>query len=201
MSQKRAMTRTMSLVKTLLTMVGVGTAAGAATHYADTMSAPVQNVINACEDLTGAVRIVAASSACRPNETAISWNIQGPVGPVGPVGPIGPQGDQGPIGPVGPAGQTGATGPQGLQGPAGQPGQPGTTLTAIEELQGLACTVNGFTGTIAVNYAAPSGGSAQVSVSCSLPKTCWDLPGCGGSSTGGSDAGEDGFDLNPGKTN
>jgi type VI secretion system secreted protein Hcp len=41
------------------------------------------------------VRIPAAGGACRPNETGLDWDAQGPVGPVGPQGPQGPAGPSG----------------------------------------------------------------------------------------------------------
>jgi hypothetical protein len=104
------------------------------------------NVIHACVTKAtafsagGAVRIVSAGTACKSNETALTWNstglqgpvgpqgIQGPAGPPGPAGPLGPQGakgDQGvpgPQGPKGATGDTGATGAQGIQGAKGDQG-------------------------------------------------------------------------------
>jgi hypothetical protein len=53
---------------------------------------------------SGALRVVASGELCRQDETAISWNRQGPPGPVGrqgEQGPIGPQGLEGPEGPAG----------------------------------------------------------------------------------------------------
>ena len=58
----------------------------------------------------GQLRIVGNSGACRPSETPISWNKEGPQGPQGPAGPQGPQG------PVGPAGST-SLAPQAEPGP------------------------------------------------------------------------------------
>jgi hypothetical protein len=88
----------------------------------------------------GALRVVDAGTACRPNESAILWNEQGPqgetgpagpqgdagpagaTGETGPAGPAGAKGDAGDTGPAGPAGPAGATGPAGPQGPAGAAG-------------------------------------------------------------------------------
>jgi hypothetical protein len=78
-------------------------------------------VVYACVSKHGAVRIVSAPGTCRPAETPLTWNVQGPPGPPGPAGPAGPQGLPGPTGPQGPQGA------QGLQGPPGPPGS--TVLT------------------------------------------------------------------------
>ena len=44
-------------------------------------------VIHACQmTATGQLRVVSDSSACRQNETPISWNAEGPPGPPGPSG-------------------------------------------------------------------------------------------------------------------
>ena len=74
----------------------------------------------------GALRIIAATGTCRSGETALDWNIVGPVGPMGPAGPQGPVGPIGPQGAAGPQGPTGATGPQGPQGEPGPQGAQGT---------------------------------------------------------------------------
>jgi type VI secretion system secreted protein Hcp len=54
-------------------------------------------VIHACvakgSDL---VRVPAAGDGCRPNETGLDWNAQGPAGPAGPEGPAGPAGSAAP---------------------------------------------------------------------------------------------------------
>lgn len=45
------------------------------------------NSIYACaQKQTGNLRMVAAGTSCRPDETATSWNQQGPQGPAGPSG-------------------------------------------------------------------------------------------------------------------
>ena len=79
---------------------------------------------------------------CKPNATALTWNIAGskgdtgPKGPkgdtraTGPQGPQGPTGDSGPQGPKGdtatpdPKGRKGATGDTGPQGPKGEAHRP-----------------------------------------------------------------------------
>ena len=63
--------------------------------------------ISACVGRNGQVRIVDDIQNCKPQETPLQWNVQGPVGPQGDLGPTGPTGPQGP------------SGPQGEQGPAG----------------------------------------------------------------------------------
>src|SRR5690348_6308544 len=58
----------------------------------------------------GAIYVVGANGQCRPNDTPLSWNIQGPAGPIGAQGPQGPQGPAGPAGMQGPQGPAGAVG-------------------------------------------------------------------------------------------
>jgi len=89
------------------------------------MAAPVTASIAACVNATGAVRIVASTSACVAGETPVSWALTGPIGPQGPAGAIGPAGPQGPQGAAGANGATGATGPIGPAGPAGVTGPAG----------------------------------------------------------------------------
>jgi hypothetical protein len=101
------------------------------------------DVIHACVNPAGQIRIVAANDACRPQETPLQWNTMAPQGPPGPKGdkgdpgppgPEGPQGcpgpqgekgDPGPPGPEGPQGPSGPEGPQGPPGPQGEKGDPG----------------------------------------------------------------------------
>jgi Collagen triple helix repeat (20 copies) len=84
-------------------------------------------VIHACYGkLGGAVRVV-DTGTCRPTESALNWNQQGPQGLQGQQGPKGAQGAQGPQGPQGPQG---AKGDPGSQGPVGQQGPQGDTGAA-----------------------------------------------------------------------
>jgi hypothetical protein len=46
---------------------------------------PPTTIVACYSKTTGAVRIVASSSACQSTEQAISWNIEGPPGPAGPI--------------------------------------------------------------------------------------------------------------------
>lgn len=116
------------------------------------------SVIQACQNnQTGLLRVVASATDCRQNETALSWNVEGPAGPpgspgatgatgatgpqgnpgeTGPTGATGPQGDPGGTGatgasgPQGPQGETGPTGATGAEGPAGATGPSGSDPTA-----------------------------------------------------------------------
>jgi type VI protein secretion system component Hcp len=122
------------IVAAALVMAGAGAAAYAALGGGN-------DVIRACVDLRGNVRIIDSSSdRCRDNETLLTWNQRGPQGVTGPAGPVGVPGATGPagahgltgaMGPAGPQGATGATGPVGAtgpQGPAGPPGPAGSVL-------------------------------------------------------------------------
>ncbi|RBQ17859.1 hypothetical protein DP939_23700 [Spongiactinospora rosea] len=94
-------------------------------------TAAASNVIYACVNkTTQVVRIVGARTKCKPGETRISWNRQGPKGAdgeggLGPMGATGPKGPKGDPGAAGPKGDPGVRGPRGLQGPAGAKGEPG----------------------------------------------------------------------------
>jgi hypothetical protein len=93
----------------------IGAASGMAIAAAtNTTSA---DVINACVDnRTGLLRIVSRTTSCRPSESPISWNREGPQGPTGPRGPTGPAGADGARGPTGPPGPPGPPGPTGPSG-------------------------------------------------------------------------------------
>lgn len=83
-----------------------------------------ENTVYACVHKNGNPTLVAEGTACKPNETLVSWNIVGPRGEKGDTGPQGPQGPQGETGLQGPQGETG---PQGPQGPRGENGPQGET--------------------------------------------------------------------------
>ncbi|HEX2047113.1 MAG TPA: hypothetical protein VHF27_05070 [Acidimicrobiales bacterium] len=100
---------------------------------------------------SGALRVVDAASACRNNETAITWSQRGPQGPVGPQGPAGPQGVPGPAGAEGHPGATGPTGPAGPAGPAGLSGARFVPLQGSNITNG---TTVGFTDVGPGNYVA-----------------------------------------------
>lgn len=77
-------------------------------------------VLEACiSGGNGQMRLVDSSTACKNNETRVSWNITGPAGPPGPAGPAGPAGPTGATGAPGPAGDPGPAGPPGATGPPG----------------------------------------------------------------------------------
>jgi hypothetical protein len=60
--------------------------------------------IHGCVQKDGTLRVIAATSTCKTNETPLDWNI---IGPQGPVGLTGPQGSEGVPGPIGPPGNSG----------------------------------------------------------------------------------------------
>jgi len=92
-------------------VVSVILATGPRVHAAD--AAGVPGVIAVCVGPDGDMRVVSDASACKKNETPLTWNIQGRdgiPGPAGAIGPVGPAGLQGPAGPEGPAGRDGRDG-------------------------------------------------------------------------------------------
>ena len=77
----------------LLAVAAVGVTAAAITWAAADDSAVIHACVAKGSDL---VRVPGAGGGCRPNETALDWNAQGPVGPQGPQGPAGPSGSAAP---------------------------------------------------------------------------------------------------------
>ena len=53
------------------------------------------STLNACVKKDGSLRLVQAAGACKADETAVQWNMQGPQGDRGATGAQGPKGDQG----------------------------------------------------------------------------------------------------------
>ena len=64
-------------------------------------------VIHACADARGTLRMIPAGGSCEANETPVSWNAEGIPGATGATGATGAQG------PAGPRGRTGRIGKQG----------------------------------------------------------------------------------------
>lgn len=85
---------------------GASALLGVALIGSGALAADDTNTIHACtNDRSGDLRLVADADGCRPQETAIEWNVVGPAGPPGPEGPRGPEGPAGPEGPEGPEGE------------------------------------------------------------------------------------------------
>lgn len=111
----------MSTGKRGITALAAATALLAAGGAAYATIPDSSGVVHGCYAKSGgSVRVVDTSvDACKANETALDWNVQGPPGPQGPQGPQGQAGPTGPQGPAGPAGPAGQQGPAGPQGPSG----------------------------------------------------------------------------------
>lgn len=111
--------------RVLVLAAAVGVAAGAGMATAAVLSSnSTTTAISACEGQAGLLRVVTDTSACRSNETPLTWNVQGPAGSTGPAGATGPAGS---TGATGPAGGTGGAGASGATGPKGVDGGPGAT--------------------------------------------------------------------------
>ncbi|WP_197287789.1 hypothetical protein [Streptomyces apocyni] len=92
-------------------MFGAGTLVCATVLGSIAYATDDEDVIHACvSDGNGRTRIVESPDACRPNESPVSWNKEGPQGPAGPQGPQGEPGPAGPEGPQGPPGPSGFSG-------------------------------------------------------------------------------------------
>lgn len=63
------------------------------------------NVIRACADVKGTLRLLAAGASCGNQETFVSWNVTGPQGPAGAAGAQGAQGPPRTPGDGGPRGR------------------------------------------------------------------------------------------------
>lgn len=85
-------------------------------------------VITACVNPSGQLRLVNPGVRCHPKERLVTWNVQGPAGPAGVPGVSGIPGPPGPPGPAGPIGPQGIPGPQGVAGPPGPPGTHGLSV-------------------------------------------------------------------------
>lgn len=113
-----------------LALSSVG-AAQADTGRESTVQGESRSVISAC--VSGATGQMYVRDSCRPGESKLKWNVQGPRGPRGKKGakglqgPAGLAGAQGATGPEGPQSAAGATGPTGPIGPQGQTGPTGAT--------------------------------------------------------------------------
>lgn len=121
--------------RTVLIVVVGAAAAGVVAGVAWATIPGSGGVIQGCyQKNVGNLRVVEASSDCKPSELSVSWNQKGekgdtgavgPIGATGPPGPKGEQGDKGDKGDIGPQGLTGETGQQGQQGTPGGKGDPG----------------------------------------------------------------------------
>lgn len=130
-------------------VIGGGTTAAAELASAST---PAPQILTACKSVAGFLRLVSSPTDCRGNETAVQWDVQGPVGPQGPAGPKGATGATGPKGATGAQGPAGPQGPTGLQGPAGPQGPAGASSASgvpapqvIGQLTMLPGTLSGST--------------------------------------------------------
>ena len=95
-TMKESSMRMRTSVVGAMVLLGVGAAAA--------VSAVGDEMISACQDQKGNLRIVVDPAECTKQESALQWNKTGPVGPQGPVGAPGATGEAGPAGPAGPVG-------------------------------------------------------------------------------------------------
>jgi hypothetical protein len=82
----------------------------------------------------GELRVVDSSASCRPSETKLTWNQQGPPGAAGAQGAKGDPGLQGPKGELGPKGDPGPTGTtRAFTASDGRFTQTGQSFVAVEK--------------------------------------------------------------------
>jgi hypothetical protein len=114
--------RTKLAVATAAAVLASGGVAAATNVFSD-------DAIHGCyKQPNGQLRVVAAAGDCKDNETALTWNQQGPAGAdgrAGAAGVAGPQGEKGEKGDTGPQGEKGDTGPAGQDGAPGPAGPAG----------------------------------------------------------------------------
>jgi hypothetical protein len=139
---RRALYGATVVVAILAGAAGVATATNA-------LETTKTTVIHACQkNHDGRLRMVHSATDCRNDETALSWNVEGPQGQRGRRGATGPSGATGPTGPSGATGPTGPSGPQGPTGPAGTDptadafiGRFGTNTNNAAAANGETCTL------------------------------------------------------------
>lgn len=156
------------------------------------------DAIVGCVNANGRLRVVDAPADCRPAESAVSWNREGPEGARGPrgrrgrrgaAGADGQDGAEGQAGLDGRDGQDGADGPMGPRGPAGPAGDgagfdrsdfyersaPGSDVAcddALDLLISCRCEAGGLGGQDAYGYATPfhtTEGEAPDHCHCTFP--------------------------------
>ena len=108
-------------------MVALAALPGYASDERRDLPSPQSDMLLACAERNGELRLVESHRECRRNEVPVRWNVRGPQGSQGEAGPQGPQGPTGPQGEQGPQGELG---PQGARGPAG-PGFSGPQYYAL----------------------------------------------------------------------
>ena len=94
----------------LVASVTAAIAAGAAVATSALSSVAVSTIV-ACKNQYAWLRVVPSAASCKPTETAITWNVQGPAGPAGSAGAPGATGPTGPSGAAGPTGPSGSSSP------------------------------------------------------------------------------------------
>ncbi len=88
--------RKLAVIAGVVSLLLVGLVVNASAHGGDT------GKVHGCVARDSRLlRVVEATEACRSNETAIDWNIEGVPGPQGPRGEPGGAGPEGPPGPAG----------------------------------------------------------------------------------------------------
>ena len=81
----------------LVASVTAAIAAGAAVATSALSTVAVSTIV-ACKNQYAWLRVVPSAASCKPTETAITWNVQGPAGPAGSAGAPGATGPTGPSG-------------------------------------------------------------------------------------------------------
>jgi len=89
-----------------------------------------ENVICACVKENGQMRL-SGSGQCKPTESLLCWNVEGPQGPQGEQGLKGDAGETGSQGEQGPQGLTGDKGDKGDTGDVGATGPPGEGVIKV----------------------------------------------------------------------
>ena len=109
------------------------------------------NVIHACANAQGQVRIVGSASDCFRSETVLQWNERGPQGPPGLAGPLGPTG---PAGPAGVSGLVRVTNSASFD--AGEFGSVSVSCPSGAKVFGGGFNVGGVFGAFTVQASAPA---------------------------------------------
>ena len=136
----------------------------------DRVAAQSSDVIRACLNREGELRLIGPSDTCRPGQSLLMWNSVGPRGPAGPAGAPGPTGPMGAVGPMGPEGAAGRDGRDGRDGTGGTPAPTVTLQMIISAINGGAPTPIrsfqlGATNPTTIGSASGGAGSGKVTFS------------------------------------
>jgi hypothetical protein len=134
----------------VVTAIGMALVCAGIAYSSSSRSATTTTLTACVKQGNGGMRLVGAATDCKNDESAVTWNVQGPKGDPGPQGPQGPPGDKGD------KGDPGTPGTPGTNGTNGTDGTNGISVTSVALGTGDANCPNGgsaFTSASGTTYA------------------------------------------------